>query len=94
MVAMCSATFGGEMWSTRGVGLDRVTRAIQVRSGQTVTLVVQSKAEQKSILSNLFTRQTTSDVKKVVEADAKREALEAEVISERKDAAKGWFGLF
>mmetsp|Transcript_19955 Transcript_19955/g.24180 ORF Transcript_19955/g.24180 Transcript_19955/m.24180 type:complete len:164 (+) Transcript_19955:29-520(+) len=47
IVAMCSATFGGDMWSTRGVGLSRVVRAIEVRSGNSVSLVVQSKAEQK-----------------------------------------------
>ena len=53
-IAMASATFGNQMWSTRGVGLQRVMRAIEVRAGQTVSLVVQSKAEQKSMLSNLF----------------------------------------
>ena len=27
-IQMCSATFGNQMWSTRGAGLDRVMRAI------------------------------------------------------------------
>ncbi|GKY94315.1 hypothetical protein MPSEU_000397300 [Mayamaea pseudoterrestris] len=42
IVAMCSATFGDEMWSTRGVGLTRVLAAIRVRSGPTVKLVFES----------------------------------------------------
>lgn len=36
-VTMCSATFGDQMWSTRGVGLSRVLAAIRVRAGPTVS---------------------------------------------------------
>lgn len=36
-VTMCSATFGDQMWSTRGVGLTRVLAAIRVRAGPTVS---------------------------------------------------------
>jgi len=42
IVTMCSATFGDQMWSTRGVGLSRVLAAIRVRSGPTVRLVFES----------------------------------------------------
>ncbi|CAN8076660.1 unnamed protein product [Agarophyton chilense] len=37
-----SATFGDEVWSTRGVGLDRVMKSIRIRSGDFVTLVLES----------------------------------------------------
>lgn len=37
-----SATFGDEVWSTRGVGLDRVIKSIRIRSGEYVTLVLES----------------------------------------------------
>ena len=94
IIAMSSATFGNQMWSTRGVGLQRVMRAIEVRAGSTVTLVVQSKAEQKNILSGLFRGQDKINEERVNEADRKRAVLEAEVKNERKEAAKGWFGLF
>lgn len=93
IVAMCSATFGNDMWSTRGAGLDRVMRAIEVRAGA-VSLVVQSKEEQKSLLSNLFTKQDKANEQRVEDAKKKREVLEAEVLAERKEAAKKWFGLF
>lgn len=37
-----SATFGEEVWSTRGVGLDRVMKSIRIRAGDFVTLVLES----------------------------------------------------
>jgi len=33
VVVMCSATFGDQLWSTRGCGLTRVLNAIKVRQG-------------------------------------------------------------
>merc|ERR1711966_375350 len=42
IVTMCSATFGNDMWSTRGVGLTRVLAAIRVRAGSTVKLAPES----------------------------------------------------
>ncbi|CDF37425.1 unnamed protein product [Chondrus crispus] len=47
-----SATFGEEVWSTRGVGLDRVMKSIRIRAGDFVTLVVESPetlSERKSM---------------------------------------------
>lgn len=47
-----SATFGNEVWSTRGVGLDRVMKSIRIRSGEYVTLVLESPetlSERKSM---------------------------------------------
>ena len=93
-IQMCSATFGNQMWSTRGAGLDRVMRAIEVRAGPTCSLVLQSKAEQKNFLADMFGQQKKVQEQRIVDAQTKREILEAEVKAERKEAAKGWFGIF
>ena len=93
-IQMCSATFGNQMWSTRGAGLDRVMRAIEVRAGPTCSLVLQSKAEQKNFLADMFGQQKKVQQQRIVDAQTKREILEAEVKAERKEAAKGWFGIF
>ena len=92
-IQMCSATFGNQMWSTRGAGLDRVMRAIEVRAGP-CSLVLQSKAEQKNFLADMFGQQKKVQEQRIVDAATKREVLEAEVKAERKEAAEGWFGIF
>ena len=93
-IQMCSATFGNQMWSTRGAGLDRVMRAIEVRAGPTCSLVLQSKAEQRNFLADMFGQQKKVQQQRIADAQTKREILEAEVKAERKEAAKGWFGIF
>lgn len=45
IVVAVSATFGDEVWSTRGVGLERVMKSIRVRSGDYVTLVLETPEE-------------------------------------------------
>ncbi|ABW97902.1 hypothetical protein HAN_1g57 (nucleomorph) [Hemiselmis andersenii] len=45
IVTAVSATFGDEVWSTRGVGLDRVLKSIKIRAGDFVTLVLESSEE-------------------------------------------------
>eukprot|EP00180_Rhodochaete_pulchella_P002111 Plantae.Rhodophyta-Rhodochaete_pulchella.ctg3188.p2 GENE.Plantae.Rhodophyta-Rhodochaete_pulchella.ctg3188~~Plantae.Rhodophyta-Rhodochaete_pulchella.ctg3188.p2 ORF type:complete len:253 (-),score=35.71 Plantae.Rhodophyta-Rhodochaete_pulchella.ctg3188:1175-1933(-) len=45
VVVACSATFGDEVWSTRGIGLERVMKSIAVRSGDFVTLVLETPDE-------------------------------------------------
>ena len=92
-IQMCSATFGNQMWSTRGAGLDRVMRAIEVRAGP-CSLVLQSKAEQRNFLADMFGQQKKVQQQRIADAATKREILEAEVKAERKEAAKGWFGIF
>merc|ERR1712003_218225 len=47
ILTMCSATFGDDMWSCRGVGLTRVLAAIRVRAGATVKLTFESSLEGK-----------------------------------------------
>ena len=46
-IVMCSATFGDEMWSTRGVGTERVMKAIAVRAGD-VSIVLETPEKFKS----------------------------------------------
>merc|ERR1712176_569805 len=99
IVTMCSATFGDDMWSTRGVGLTRVLAAIRVRSGATVKLVFESSLEGKQ------KRQVTEQALEAREAAeaaarAKRDALLAELeqdegrLNQGYQGKKKWFGLF
>lgn len=50
-----SATFGDEVWSTRGVGLDRVMKSIRIRSGEYITVVLESP-DQLSEFKDLATK--------------------------------------
>jgi C-terminal processing protease CtpA/Prc len=47
IIAMVSATFGDDMWSARGVGLDRVVKSIQVRNTKPVKLALEARNEQE-----------------------------------------------
>lgn len=49
IITAISATFGDEIWSVRGVGLDRVLKSIKVRQGRLVTVVFEdpNEVEQK-----------------------------------------------
>ena len=69
-------------------------RAIEVRAGPTVSLVLQSKAEQRNALADLFSGQNRVREERIEAAERKRATLEDEVKAERKEAAKGWFGIF
>ena len=48
-IAMVSATFGDDMWTCRGVGLNRVLAAIKVRNSKPVKLALEApnEAEEK-----------------------------------------------
>jgi len=48
VVVAVSATFGDEVWSTRGVGLDRVLKSIKIRSGDYVTLVLENPEQNET----------------------------------------------
>jgi hypothetical protein len=91
---MCSATFGDQMWSCRGVGLNRVLAAIRVRSGATVKLALETPSQfkkkrevtQKDLLAQKEAR---------IAAQAKKDALLAELETDEKKLKKGKFlGLF
>lgn len=86
-IVMVSATFGGEMWSARGVGKYRLEKSIAVRQGMTIDFVVESaddnsKKRQKELLK-----------KQAAEADRisrLQRQLTAEVEADKK---KGWFNF-
>jgi hypothetical protein len=92
---MCSATFGDDMWSTRGVGLTRVLAAIRVRSGSTVKLVVEGPKtlakKQSDTMKQIQAREAAA-----VAAQAKKDQLLSELESDERKLrkGKGFFGLF
>ena len=79
---MCSATFGDEMWSCRGVGLTRVLAAIKVRAGP-VRLVFESpnKYQKKKALT---AKQIKAKQEAAAAAQAKKDALLQELESDEK----------
>lgn len=94
IVTMCSATFGDDMWSTRGVGLTRVLAAIRVRAGPTVKLVFESQNQyQKKAAMSSKQAQAAEDARRA--AQAKKDALLDELEKDEKRLKKGKFlGLF
>ncbi|KAL3797396.1 hypothetical protein HJC23_010522 [Cyclotella cryptica] len=94
VVTMCSATFGDQMWSTRGAGLARVLAAIRVRSGPTVSLVLESQS-QKKLKGAEVARQAKAAREAKERAQAKRDELLKELEEDEKKLKKGKFlGLF
>lgn len=94
IVTMCSATFGDQMWSTRGVGLTRVLAAIRVRAGPTVSLVFESPTQRKMKGAEVAKQaQAARDARE--RAQAKRDELLKELEQDEKKLKKGKFlGLF
>lgn len=94
IVTMCSATFGDQMWSCRGVGLTRVLAAIRVRAGPTVSLVFESQNQRKVKGAEVAKQaQAARDAKE--RAQAKRDQLLNELEADEKKIKKGKFlGLF
>ncbi len=94
IVTMCSATFGDQMWSTRGVGLTRVLAAIRVRAGPTVKLVFESTTETKAKRGNASKAAKAADEARQ-RAQAKKDELLAQLQADEKKLKKGKFlGLF
>jgi C-terminal processing protease CtpA/Prc len=94
IVTMCSATFGDQMWSTRGVGLTRVLAAIRVRAGPTVSLVFESTTQRK-VKGVEVAKQAEAAREAKERAQAKRDMLLKELESDEKRIKKGKFlGLF
>lgn len=94
-VVMCSATFGDEMWSTRGSGLYSVMNAVKVRQGDSIRLVLENASD--STTKKEKTKRQLEQEKKAAElAQARKDALLAEL--EATDAQlrekRGFFGLF
>jgi hypothetical protein len=94
LVTMCSATFGNEMWSTRGVGLTRVLAAIRVRSGNTVKLVFENTKEAKTKAS-VSQKQAKAMEDARIAAQLKKDALLNQLEQdEQKLNKKKFLGLF
>jgi hypothetical protein len=93
VVTMCSATFGNEMWSTRGVGLTRVLAAIRVRSGSTVKLALESPGEGKRKAA-MTAKQVQAANEARMAAQAKKDRLLAELERDEVKLKKKFFGLF
>ena len=91
---MCSATFGDDMWSTRGVGLTRVLAAIRVRAGPYVKLVFETPNQSKIKAANSTKqREAAADARAV--AQAKKDKLLGQLENDEKKLKKGKFlGLF
>jgi hypothetical protein len=91
---MCSATFGNQMWSTRGVGLTRVLAAIRVRAGNTVSLVVENKAGYKKKAS-ITAQQQKAMAAAAASAQKKKDSLLSELEKDEGKLKRGKFlGLF
>ena len=94
VVTMCSATFGNQMWSTRGVGLTRVLAAIRVRAGPTVSLVFESQ-NQRKLKGAEVAKQAAAAKEARERAQTKRDKLLKELEASEKQIKKGKFlGLF
>lgn len=93
VVVMCSATFGEQLWSTRGVGLTRVLSAIKIRAGPTVTLVLESPNEsERKAKQTAKVAQAASEARQ--RAQAKKDDLLKQLQADEKKLKKGFFGLF
>jgi len=94
ILVMCSATFGDQMWSTRGAGLSRVLNAIKVRAGPTVKLVFESPSDTQR-KANLSKKSAEIARQARENAQAKRDSLLKEMEEDEKKLRKGkLFGLF
>jgi hypothetical protein len=94
IVTMCSATFGDEMWSTRGVGLSRVLAAIRLRAGGTVKLVFESPGGYQKKAAATTKQKEAMEAARIA-AQQKKDRLLVELEKDEKKLKKGKFlGLF
>lgn len=77
-----SATFGDEMWNTRGVGMKQFTTVVNSRFGGSIKLALQTGAEKKGILSSFLDGFSSgSSAKKDAPAKESKEDAEQRVRS-------------
>jgi hypothetical protein len=94
ILVMCSATFGDQMWSTRGAGLSRVLGAIKVRAGPTVKLVFENPSQKQRKATRNKKAEDVAELARQT-AQAKRDELMNEMDKDEKRVKKGKFlGLF
>ena len=95
-VSMVSATFGDDLWSARGVGLNRVLVSIKSRNTKPVTLVLEAKneAEEKKRRAIAF-KELSDEEKRIKKEKDDALLLEMEADDERlRKKRKGLFGLW
>ena len=95
-VSMVSATFGDDLWSARGVGLNRVLVSIKSRNTKPVTLVLEAKneAEEKKRRAIAF-KELTDEEKRIKKEKDDALLLEMEADDEKlRKKRKGLFGLW
>lgn len=92
-VAMCSATFGDDMWSCRGVGLNRVISAIRVRNTKPVRLVLEAANEMEEKKRRAIAFKELTEEEKRLEQE-KADQLLADMLEEDKQLLKKRKGLF
>jgi len=91
-VVMCSATFGDQLWSCRGVGLGRVLSAIKIRRGP-VTMVFENAKERRGVVDSSGRVSKAQDDARL-KAQEKKDRLMQELEEDEKDLKKGFFGLW
>jgi len=80
-----SATFGDEMWSTRGCGKYRLEKSIAVRQGQNISLVLENPKNLKErALSEKEAKKQRDRMTRM------QRQLQDEVDEDKK---KGWFNF-
>jgi C-terminal processing protease CtpA/Prc len=96
IVAMCSATFGDDMWSCRGVGLTRVMATIKVRNSKPVRLVLEGPNEMEEKKRRAIAYKEKTEEEKAIEK-AKADQLLSAMVEDDKELLtkrKGLFGLW
>ena len=95
-VRMVSATFGDDLWSTRGVGLNRVLVSIKSRNTKPVTLVLEAKneAEEQKRKAIAFRELTPEEKAKKEAKDSELLAAMAEDDKNLRNKRKGFLGLW
>ena len=86
-IAMVSATFGDDMWSARGVGLERVVSSIKVRNTKPVKLVLEAPNEALEKKRQAIAFAELSEAEK-----AKKEAKDKELLAAMQDDDKALRG--
>lgn len=96
IVAMVSATFGDDMWSARGVGLDRVVKSIQVRNTKPVKLALEARSEQEEKRRQAIAFRELTEAEKAAKQKRDDELLAAmqEDDKDLRKKRKGFLGLW
>lgn len=97
IVIAVSATFGDEVWSTRGVGLDRVLKSIKIRAGDYVTIVLESPEDnegQKNAASENASKRRIDAREKFGEPVVLDPITLTPVNSSEKKKKDGFFNIF